>query len=293
MVLRDKDIEHCISTDGLIENADIENNLRNCAYLLRVGEIIDPETGEFSMTLENNIGVDSTKVYVIKPNEVVIAMTLEMVKMPPWLSATYSPLDRLAKKGVMLLNPSVVEPGYRGPLSCVMLNFSSVNVTLNQGDPLVKISFQKLTAAPDSLRPLDFSRDEYRCLLSKQATSYKRTFLDVENIKKATIHDLQQQAKRYVITGGILVLIIVIWSTIEPFVQKRLYRSIGVIEKNQRLEETTMLKNMEQRLQKACSDFELRFKEIENRQTSADVAELKNRIQKLEVSLVSTRRQTP
>ena len=54
--------------------------------------------------------------WAIKPTETLVVMTTEAVNIPDDLMATYGQLNRLAQHGVSLINSSIIEPGYSGPL---------------------------------------------------------------------------------------------------------------------------------------------------------------------------------
>src|SRR5262249_39093751 len=146
-------------------------NIKNCAYTLRAGKVFQTETGKEEL-LGSTDGNSRSIVWEIGPSETLIVRTREKVKMPNDLCATYAPLYRLSKQGVMLLNASIVEPGYEGCLSCFLVNFSSERISVAENDPIAKITFLRLSRAPEKLEPESISDQIYEQYLAIAAKKF-------------------------------------------------------------------------------------------------------------------------
>jgi deoxycytidine triphosphate deaminase len=148
MILSDGDIKGRVESENLIEfhNAD---QIKYCGCELTLGKAVAPESGDILCLSAKpwkwftNI-VTSANCLVIEPSDTLILITKEKLNMPKDLCATYGQLNRLANKGLMILNTSIVEPGYSGPLSCVLVNFSSQKHALSPGDPIAKLTFHQI-----------------------------------------------------------------------------------------------------------------------------------------------------
>ena len=147
--------------------------------------------------------------------------------MPRNLCATYAPLYRLSCLGVMLLNASIVEPGYYGPLSCFLVNFSSQAVPIALGGPIAKITFHELNAAPGTPQDQIIDDVTYHAELSKSARKFQKTFMDIANIADRAAEKATQSAKKAVIYGGVILTVLLAWAQFEPFVSTLVRRSVG------------------------------------------------------------------
>lgn len=180
MTLNDDHIRSLIASDDLIKGHE-PLDVRNCGCMLTVGTVFASDTGK-----EVPLGSGSNETqhfWELAQNETLIVMTREAIKMPAHLWASYGPLNRHARRGVMLLNPAIVEPCYEGPLSCFLLNFSSKRVQIARGEPISKILFHELNAPPSKPAPEQTNSATYKVELSKAATLFHRSFLDVTGIE--------------------------------------------------------------------------------------------------------------
>lgn len=242
MILGNEQIRQLVNNDQLISDFD-EQCLRHCSYRLRIGKLIRPggtilfdsniaEQVKLNLfqkgmrylrdkifpedALQRRLGFDMVNYqYELKPNELVIFQTREQIKMPMSLSASYSALDSIAKEGLLLINASMVEPGYEGPLSGVLLNFSSYTFQIKPGLEIAKINFYEVKG--DVTQKLTESvGTEYSKVLQEKAKRYTQTFLDVERLKNDVIKQSVRKVKGGFLFGGVVLAILLAFSTIEP-----------------------------------------------------------------------------
>ena len=158
MTLNDEQIHRRAAAEGLIKGHS-PDNIQNCGCLLTAGVAFEPSSGrELAFDTAN---APQSMFWELGPSETLIVMTEEIVSIPSDLVASYTPLHRLGKRGVMLLNPAVVEPGYQGRLSCYLVNFSSESVPLARNEASRRSS-------SISWRP--HPRSSYRCRLRIRST---------------------------------------------------------------------------------------------------------------------------
>ena len=127
----------------------------------------------------------------------------------------------------MLINASLVEPGYEGPLSCFLVNFSSERILLGRDEAIAKIIFHTLTATPGQLRPQTITVAEYRKGLAQQAKKFHKSFMDVARIEDRAVEKARGEFKKWVLTGGALVAILLLWATLEPIISKWVWQRGG------------------------------------------------------------------
>jgi deoxycytidine triphosphate deaminase len=165
--------------------------------------------------------------YEIKPNELIIFQTKEKINLPMNVSAYYSTLDSIAKQGLLLINSSVVEPGYEGYLSGVLLNFSSRSYMLKPDMEIVKINFFQVGGDVDN-KLTESLGDAYTEKLQETALHYTRTFLDVERIKEDVLRQTSEKVSRNLKFGGWLLALLLAFCTIEPVIYKYLWHDSWV-----------------------------------------------------------------
>lgn len=242
-------IRNLVQQSNLIANFN-EDCLRNSSYRLRVGKLIKPGgtnvldfeekveskgwVGKFWKKIAESIPSDKSKRgfkivndrYELKPNELVIFQTREKIRMPLDLSASYAALDSVAKQGVLLINASMVEPGYEGYLSGVLLNFSSRSFFISPNMEIVKISFSEVTGGVQD--KLHERIDDYTEQLQVKAQNYTQTFLDIDRIEKDVISKTARQVRKSFVFGGWILLLVLAFCTIEPVLYKYLWHDSWV-----------------------------------------------------------------
>lgn len=241
-------IKELIEKKQLIQNFD-ENCLKNSSYKLRIGKLIKPDC-TYVMALDNadnskwcnklfrslsNIISSKQKElqfdkinnrYELKPNELIIFQTAEKVKIPITLSASYSALDSVAKCGLLLINASMVEPGYTGYLSGVLLNFSSKSFFIQPNMEIAKINFFEVVGKIEN--KLDESIANYTEMLQEKAQFYTQTFLDIDRIENEVIAKTASSVKKNFIFGGLGLVLILAFCTIEPVLYKYVWHDSWV-----------------------------------------------------------------
>lgn len=230
-----------------------EGSLKHCSYKLRLGKLIQPGSSIlFDNTRNENLnwaqrGVVwlsdkflprqfgqevaefrlSNNTYVLKPNELIFFQTKEKIRLPMNIAASYSALDSIAKQGLLLINASVVEPGYTGFLSGVLLNFSSKNFVLKPEMDIVKINFIKIDAEVET-KLTESSGDKYTENLQKTAQLYDKTFLNVERLRDEVAGKTAKTVRNQFILGGVILVLLLAFSTIEPLIYKYIWHDSWV-----------------------------------------------------------------
>ncbi len=233
MILNDKEILHLIRSKNLITDCDQEKIVK-CSYILHIGKFFEPETGDMIEFGHNKWF--RKRIYTLKPSEVLIVMTKEKIQMPSDLCATYSPLNRLAQRGLMLINASIIEPGYDGFLSCFIVNFSKETVRLKEGDEIAKILFHRINYNSDEWKSKPISNEKYANTLAEMASKFDKTFLDIGTISKKAEKKAVTTVKRNFVLGTIFIAFLLIWATLEPVLSKWAWKNHDVIRDEKTIE---------------------------------------------------------
>lgn len=198
-----------------------ESCLKNCSYRLRIGKLVKPHGTQIidftkGSSMEGPQGIwnktcyrvakwlhikkDQSSIelngdrFELKPNELVLFQTVEKVKLPLRLSASYAALDSVAKQGILLINASMVEPGYEGYLSGVLLNFSSKSFMIKPCMEIAKINFHEITGEVED--KVHENIEDYTGDLQDKAQNYTQTFLDVDRIENEVIAKTARRVKK-------------------------------------------------------------------------------------------------
>lgn len=235
MVIGDDEIRNRITSSQLLEGYD-NGNIENGTYTLRAGHFIKPESGEEIDFATANTGLRKHG-WTIGPTEVIVIMTSEVVKIPSDLCAIYAPLNRLSRQGLMLINASLIEPGYNGPLSCFLINTGSKAVFLKPGEPISKIMFLQLQLSGAAPTSKVVGRDEYRRTLAGAALNFQSSFLDVSGIEERAAKKAKEDVRNSVRFAVVVLGALVLFGTLEPLFSKLLYDKTGIASVSQRTED--------------------------------------------------------
>lgn len=186
-VLSDGEIRDLIANVQMIQGA-ADHNIFACSYQFRPGVIVSTGTEvPGGCTYDWTGSTTAEDIYRVQPGELVWVRTIESVSMPTDICAFWWQTNRLSRQGLMLVNMSMVEPGYQGPLACLFVNFGKQPVTLDPDTVIAKLVFNRLGVPAQT--PLDRheTRLSYDRGLIRAAMDAPVTFLDVGTIDTSLI----------------------------------------------------------------------------------------------------------
>lgn len=210
-VLSDRTLRDRISKGDFILNGDA-NAAIHCSYEFTAAKVFrgGSDKGEL---VEDQV--------LINPAELVWIRAKEQVKMPCNNVGVWFQTQTLAKRGLLLLNTSLVEPGYEGPLTSVFVNFGQEPVAILPGMKIAKLLFHEVDQKAEKLVSA-CKLDEYDVGLEKVAGNAPQTFLqlksflpEIEEGAKRTLDAIEERAKNTL-------------DTIDEDIQKKVD---GVVEK--------------------------------------------------------------
>lgn len=153
----------------------IKKNFENASYDLRIDKIITVR------------GKEKDEIE-IKPNGMAVVTSQETVELPPNIIGHAFVKTRLSQKGIMANNIGIIDPGYKGPLSSVLINFGKNAYHLKKGDVFLRITFSEFTSPEEGIKLKygPFKRKEYETNKRSEALDYLgNAFVDIEeSIKK-------------------------------------------------------------------------------------------------------------
>ena len=120
--------------------------------------------------------------YVVGPRSLVWVRMLETVKLPNDVCAFWWQTNSLSRKGLMLVNMSMVDPGYEGPLACLFVNFGRSEVRLSAGMTMARLVFHQVDADAEPY-PVSFRTQEYDNGLADDALAGSSSFLSLDDYR--------------------------------------------------------------------------------------------------------------
>jgi dUTPase len=153
----------------LVENSSDENLYRASTYDLSVGEIIPAGS------------VSGGPEYRLPSGGTVRVVSKELLKLPDDITGHALLKNELCRKGVLAINIGVIDPGFEGPLSSILINFGREDFVVKQGAPFMRISFHRCPISPKAAKSEKYNREKYISNVRDEVAAYMApTFLNME-----------------------------------------------------------------------------------------------------------------
>lgn len=140
MVLRDMNIVQMMA-EGVFDGASIAN-INPASIDLALGEEIRDVDGHLIDRLGKN------DEFVIKPNQFVLAHTLEKINMPVNLLGIVKGKSSLARKGLIIEFAGFIDPGFSGQITLELKNVSDKPVVLKKHMRICQLCFLEMKGIP-------------------------------------------------------------------------------------------------------------------------------------------------
>lgn len=124
--------------------------------------------------------------FILKPQHMVQIVTSEEFSLPPTITGHVTYKTEMTSKGIWALTVGIVDPGWDGPISTTLLNFSKQEHIIRKDDPFLRVTFFEHDAVDkDDLRYTYSTYDKYANRVQALAVSaFPQTFLDTVQISK-------------------------------------------------------------------------------------------------------------
>ena len=125
--------------DELIKFGDV-SRVESCSYDMCVGTI-------FRGLSRINCDTQGNQNVELQPGEFVHIFTKEELTLPADISVTAYAINARSSKGLLVLNPGHVDPGFSGPLTVTAWNLNNRKETIQVGDKIITALFTRLETA--------------------------------------------------------------------------------------------------------------------------------------------------
>ncbi|APX15333.1 hypothetical protein BWR17_05430 [Phaeobacter inhibens] len=112
----------------------------------------------------------------------VSVVTAQKLTLPDNVTGLATLVTSLTEKGILCLNVGVVDPGYDGPLSAMLVNFSSVEREIAVDQRLFRVLFFE-HANVENLEKFTQHPVTYSCAIDARSRhQFSETFLNVQGV---------------------------------------------------------------------------------------------------------------
>jgi deoxycytidine triphosphate deaminase len=191
-VLSDLEIIRRIAEEELILFGD-PRRASECSYAFVPGAAFHPGSEAPSVTFPGEV--------IVKPGEMIWIRTKERVTIPKTLVGFWWQTNGLSRRGLMLVNMSMVEPGYQGDLACLFVNFGKSAVPISTDTPIAKMVFSPIQGEVANLFGYASTREGYDAQLRELSLNQPPSFLQIGDLaanvqaaRAAAIADIQAEA---------------------------------------------------------------------------------------------------
>jgi len=196
-VLSAKTIKERIAKNELIPKGNADS-ATYCTYEFTAALMLRGGSHQAEQITEAGVAIEPAQLVWVKAHE-EISVPANMVGL--WIQT-----QTLARQGLLLLNISLIEPGYEGPLSAVFVNFGNKKVIISLDTKIAKVVFLPLDS--DATEPVGkWNSKTYDTYLMDVAANAPKTFLqlqsflpNIEEKANAKLDAIDREIKRSVDT---------------------------------------------------------------------------------------------
>jgi deoxycytidine triphosphate deaminase len=187
-----QDIEEAIDNRELLVNAN-KSNVQACSYDLRIGTIF--RQGQ----VINDTHPDANLQIIIQPGEIISLFTLEELVLPDNIMATVFAINTMSSRGLLVLNPGHIDPGFQGSVSVKALNLRKVPLAITRGTRIFTVVFEKLPKSTTTPYSRNISKDQREQEYNEQDVEQAPTSLaELISFGKDSLYPTRQEVKEIV-----------------------------------------------------------------------------------------------
>ncbi|MDN2663280.1 hypothetical protein OW492_07820 [Psychromonas sp. 14N.309.X.WAT.B.A12] len=138
--------------------------------------------------------------YFIEPQETVYLLSEEIINVKAGYVAYVFLKNRLSSKGLLALNTGILDSGFHGPLSTLVINFSKQDVPVNENGKsyFFRVVFHKIDLvsgeSESDFKGRKYEYDSYKKNKKKELSFLPRLFLDQDKLKLKINSELSDKA---------------------------------------------------------------------------------------------------
>lgn len=202
---------------------------------------------------------------LLKPQDSAFVISEEILHVPEGFIAYVFLKNRLSQKGFLALNTGIIDSGYNGPISTLLINFSAVEEYLpitdsEQDKSFFRVVFHEIERNPNyqPIPPVPGSYDvaakynTYRSYRVSDITKFPKTFLEPVILKEQISKELTEKLSSISIAKiGMVIAFVGLFLSLIPFGRDYYFaEKFDLNEFNQyKLQSEAKIKELEEQLE--------------------------------------------
>jgi len=170
LLCREEIIQDKIVRKSERDSSSAVDGLRDTTYDSTIGSIFDPDGNKVE-----------GQTFMLKPRAIAWITSAEYYRLPKNITGITTLKTGWTKQGILTLTVGIVDPGYEGPLSTAVINFSKKDFPIRKGNPFFRTAFFNHTITPVH-NPVKVSQAKYETLVEDQTTAFSDTFLTMDTL---------------------------------------------------------------------------------------------------------------
>lgn len=246
--LTDKEIfDHIISgkISDTVSNNDYTSNaspIQPASLDLHVGKIYVPENGDSP----GGINEPLRNSHSLHPGETALIEVNEKLSIPRDMTAIAFPPASMTVNGIIMTNPGIVDPGYEGRLTGVLINMGKDTYEIREGDIVFSLIILSLNKESTSSY-IDRKGRKIRYVTNEQYSKLSKDFLNIEKRIECQLSSAKSELnKRGATWVAAITAIAALLAAALPVVTnyQTVYKEIASIRKDiDSIKETPAIKN--------------------------------------------------
>jgi len=190
---------------GLISDGFTDDSLKDASYDLRIAASFDKTDDGKSQRHGDE--------FDLKPQGIAAVVSKEVIKLPADVCAFASVKTSLCRKGVLAINIGIIDPGWEGPISSVLLNFGKSNRQLRIDDAFLRLTFHTLLSPAKPAPTIKYTRAAYESEIKTKLDEHlAESFMDfataAEKGSKKFAEDLRGTLIKYVPIAALMLAVL-------------------------------------------------------------------------------------
>jgi deoxycytidine triphosphate deaminase len=173
---------------GLIASNFDPKSLRDSGYDLRIATLMKKSS-------KSGLVEDFDEDVNLPPQGIVAAVSIEELKLPNDVCAYASVKTSLCREGILAINTGVIDPGWEGPLSSLLLNFGNESYALRPGDTFVRLTFHRIANPSNAVSNVQV-RAAYEDLIRRKFNRrLAETFMNVDAVAGRAVEQFNKDMR--------------------------------------------------------------------------------------------------
>ncbi|MGX5214772.1 dCTP deaminase [Streptomyces violaceus] len=193
-----------ISKSAVYEPSNKDAVIQAASVDLSVGSIYVPAKSEDS-------ALQPLSEHILEPGATAVVKNSECLELPNHVGGILFPVSRAAARGLLLVNPGHVDPGYAGHLDFTVINMSRKPFPIARGDKFATLLLFQLTsqaAGPWLVRYPQVGNPANAIATNRESQTARRLSRDFLAIKDRAKTEAKEQIRNaaWVVSGILMIL---------------------------------------------------------------------------------------